>query len=188
MSKRPAFFPIVFALGATILAPAAHAQPIPINGDGGMEQDKWDNKAKGRPIKVSVTASTFSGHTLHYHWRATDGRIDDVDASTTHWRLPGGPGIHFAYVLIEDGMGGFAESRIAVNTDQSASTLQRTDQPHPIGQACHDVVDAAGFQHAEVGFVAGRFSEIAMLVHEIPELGRNGGTAQHGDVMSDEIV
>src|SRR5580692_11177619 len=77
----------------------------------------------GQPIDVSVTASTISGHTLHYHWRATDGQIEDVDASTTHWALPGGPGIHFAYVLIEDGMGGFAESRIAVNTDQSASTL-----------------------------------------------------------------
>jgi hypothetical protein len=31
MSKRPAFFPIVFALGVTILARAAHAQPAPIN-------------------------------------------------------------------------------------------------------------------------------------------------------------
>src|SRR5712671_4263887 len=65
---------------------------------------------------------------------------------------------------------------------------QRTDQPHPVDEARHDIVDAAGFQHAEVAFVAGRFNEVAMLAHEIPELRRNGGTAQHGDVMSDEIV
>jgi hypothetical protein len=87
-------------------------------------------------VQLTVTASTFSGHTLHYHWRATDGNIEAVDASTTHWTLPGGPGIHFAYVLIEDGMGGFAESRIAVNTDQSASTLTlpRDQYPPPVGE------------------------------------------------------
>jgi hypothetical protein len=88
----------------------------------------------GQPIDVSVTASTISGHTLHYHWRATDGLIDDVDERTTKWTLPGGPGIHFAYVLIEDGMGGFAESRIAVNTDQSAPTLSRDHYPPPVGE------------------------------------------------------
>jgi hypothetical protein len=85
---------------------------------------------------VSVTASTISRHTLHYHWRATNGLIDDVDERTTKWTLSGGPGIHFAYVLIEDGMGGFAESRIAVNTDQSASTLilPRDQYPPPVGE------------------------------------------------------
>src|SRR5208337_3137682 len=59
---------------------------------------------------------------------------------------------------------------------------------NPLVEARHDVVDAAGFQHAEVGVAAGRFSEVAMLMHEIPELGRNGRAALHGDVMSDEIV
>jgi hypothetical protein len=53
-------------------------------------------------VQLTVTASTVSGHALHYHWRATDGNIENVDARTTHWKLPGGPGIHFAYVLIED--------------------------------------------------------------------------------------
>jgi hypothetical protein len=40
----------------------------------------------------------------------------------------------------------------------------------------------------EIGLVAGRFREVAMFVHEIPELGRNGRAQQHGDIMSDQIV
>jgi mono/diheme cytochrome c family protein len=105
-------------------------------GTEGKDGAKGNTEIAGQPIEVSVTASTFSRHALHYHWRATDGHIEDVDARTTHWTLPGGPGIHFAYVLIEDGMGGFAESRIAVNTDQSASTLilPRDQYPPPLGE------------------------------------------------------
>jgi hypothetical protein len=40
----------------------------------------------------------------------------------------------------------------------------------------------------EAGFAAARCAEVAMLADEIPELGRNGSAAQHGDIMSDEIV
>jgi hypothetical protein len=54
---------------------------------------------------------------LTYRWGSTDGRIIDQDAPWTKWTLPAGPGIHFAYVLVSNGKGGYSERRIAVNTD-----------------------------------------------------------------------
>jgi hypothetical protein len=62
---------------------------------------------------------------LTYQWRSTDGRIIDQDAPWTKWTLPAGPGIHFAYVLVSNGKGGYTERRIAVNTD-GLSAVQHT--------------------------------------------------------------
>ena len=70
-------------------------------GIEGKDGAKGATEIAGQPIEVSVTASTFSGHHLHYHWRATDGRMKDVDASTTQWKLPGGPGIRI-HIGLED--------------------------------------------------------------------------------------
>jgi hypothetical protein len=68
-------------------------------------------------ITVHVDASDPAGNQLTYHWRSTDGQIIDQDAPSTTWTLPAGPGIHFAYVLVSNGKGGYTERRIAVNTD-----------------------------------------------------------------------
>src|SRR5436190_13410206 len=68
-------------------------------------------------VTVSVSASDPAGNPLTYRWRSTDGRIIDQDAPSTQWTLPPGPGIHFAYVLVSNGKGGYTERRIAVNTD-----------------------------------------------------------------------
>jgi hypothetical protein len=68
-------------------------------------------------IIVNVSASAPGGNPLTYRWRSTDGRIIDQDAPSTEWTLSTGPGIHFAYVLISNGKGGYTERRIAVNTD-----------------------------------------------------------------------
>jgi hypothetical protein len=69
-------------------------------------------------VNVSVTATPFAGNApLHYRWRSTDGTIKDIDAQTTVWTLPSGPGLHFAYVLVSDGLGGYTEGRVGVNTD-----------------------------------------------------------------------
>jgi len=40
-----------------------------------------------------------------------------LPCSSTTWTLPNGPGIHFAYVLVSNGMGGFTERRLLLNTD-----------------------------------------------------------------------
>ena len=73
-------------------------------------------------VKLRVVASEAAGNLLSYHWRATDGHIIDHDLPTTHWTLPNGPGIHFAYVLVSNGKGGYTEGRIAVNTDGNPTT------------------------------------------------------------------
>jgi hypothetical protein len=68
-------------------------------------------------VTVNVSASDPNGNPLTYRWRSTDGQIIDQDARSTQWTLPAGPGIHFAYVLVSNGKGGYTERRIAVNTD-----------------------------------------------------------------------
>jgi len=60
---------------------------------------------------------------LHYRWKSTDGTIKNVDAPSTTWTLPAGPGIHFAYVLVSNNHGGYTERRILVNTDTIGSEL-----------------------------------------------------------------
>lgn len=68
-------------------------------------------------VTVKVVVSKTGGGTLSYQWRATDGTITQVNAASTTWTLPDGPGLHFAYVLVSNGKGGFTERRVAVNTD-----------------------------------------------------------------------
>lgn len=69
-------------------------------------------------VTLNVVASDVSkGATLSYQWKATDGNIIDQNSPTTSWALPNGTGLHFAYVLVSNGVGGYTERRIAVNTD-----------------------------------------------------------------------
>ena len=74
-------------------------------------------------VQVSVVASDSAGRALTYQWRSTDGAIQNVNAATTTWTLPDGPGLHFAYVLVSNGVGGYTERRIAVNTDTIGTPL-----------------------------------------------------------------
>jgi hypothetical protein len=67
-------------------------------------------------VQVTVQAATSKG-VLHYQWRSTDGAIQNVNSATTTWTLPLGGGLHFAYTLVSNGLGGYTERRIAVNTD-----------------------------------------------------------------------
>jgi hypothetical protein len=68
-------------------------------------------------VTVSVQTSDSSGGTLSYKWKVTDGTINRVNAASTTWTMPAGPGLHFAYVLVDNGLGGVTERRIAVSTD-----------------------------------------------------------------------
>ena len=77
---------------------------------------------------VNVSASDPSdpsGNHLSYRWRATDGQIMDLSALSTLWTLPAGPGLHFAYVLVSNGKGGYTERRIQVNTDGLSAVQPR---------------------------------------------------------------
>lgn len=68
-------------------------------------------------VQISVAASGQSGDTLSYQWGSTDGVIQNVNSSQTTWTAPFGPGLHFVYVMVSNGKGGYTEGRIAVNTD-----------------------------------------------------------------------
>ncbi len=96
----------------------ALAQPSAASEDGGASLK----------IKVTVQASDSYGRPLSYRWRATDGRIDDVNAPTTSWTVADGPGVHFAYVLVSNGAGGYDERRLLLNTDTIGTPL-RSHQP-----------------------------------------------------------
>jgi hypothetical protein len=79
-------------------------------------------------VRVSVAATDPNGLRLHYQWRSTDGSIANVDSATTKWTLADGPGLHFAYVLVSNGAGGYIERRIAVSTDVIGTPI-RSHEP-----------------------------------------------------------
>jgi len=82
-------------------------------------------------VIVSVQTQDTSGGTLSYRWLSSDGTIKNANSASTTWTLPNGPGLHFAYVLIQNGRGGFAEGRVAVNTD-TIGTPPKTPPPQAL--------------------------------------------------------
>jgi hypothetical protein len=81
-------------------------------GRNGSERDSGPQQTT-----LSVAASDADGDALRYEWRVTAGVIDNRNASTTVWTLPAGPGLHFAYVVVSDSWGGYAQRQYAVSTD-----------------------------------------------------------------------
>jgi hypothetical protein len=124
---------IALALGVTVL-------PVSVRG------------ADSVTVTVSVDASEAAGNKLSYQWRATDGQIVDPKSKTTNWILQNGPGIHFAYVLVSNGKGGYTEGRIAVNTDGNPTTTVRPRDQYP--EAVSKIFNKGGkgvFQSAPSG-------------------------------------
>ncbi|KQQ88081.1 hypothetical protein [Massilia sp. Leaf139] len=75
--------------------------------------------ANSGPTKTAlrVEALDADGDSLQYQWRVTGGSVENRNARETMWTLPDGPGLHFAYVLISDGKGGYREQQYAVSSD-----------------------------------------------------------------------
>jgi hypothetical protein len=101
----------LFVTAAIVLVFGLTTPPASVRGDDSIT------------LQMSVDAGEDFGNPLTYRWRATDGRIVDQNSPTTDWTLPNGPGIHFAYVLVSNGKGGYTEGRIAVNTDSNPTTM-----------------------------------------------------------------
>jgi len=105
-----------------------------------------DNNLIRPTVTVSVQgAASAGGGPVHYKWRSSDGQIKDVDAPSTTWKLPSGPGVHFAYVLVSDSLGGYTEGRVLVNTDDvggmpesSAMSPRALDAPAAPGPGSTD--------------------------------------------------
>jgi len=90
---------------------------------------------------LSVAATDADGDALGYQWRVTGGSIENRNASQTVWTMPAGPGIHFAYVTVSDGKGGWTEQQYAVSTDTLGNDASA---PAPITRAAPAVVDTDG--------------------------------------------
>jgi mono/diheme cytochrome c family protein len=71
------------------------------------------------------------GDALQYQWRVTGGTVDNRSSSTAVWTMPDGPGLHFAYVSISDGKGGYVEQQYAVSSDalRTAAPVQQSIAP-----------------------------------------------------------
>jgi hypothetical protein len=103
---------IVLVFGLTL-------PPVSVRGDDSVT------------VQLTVDASGAADDQLSYQWRATDGQIVHPKSKTTDWILQNGPGIHFAYVLVSNGKGGYTEGRIAVNTDDNPTTTVRPRDQYP---------------------------------------------------------
>src|SRR5580765_8640180 len=86
-------------------------------GSTGNSQDSGTNKTY-----LKVSASDPEGDTLQYQWRVTAGTIENRNSPETVWTMPDGPGLHFAYVTVSDGKGGYVEQQYAVATDALGTT------------------------------------------------------------------
>jgi len=80
----------------------------------------------GKKFTVSVQG-TLAG--LSFEWRSTDGKVIDVNAATTTWQAPEGPGLHFVYVLAKNGKGGYTQRRIAISTEDAFGVPKATFAP-----------------------------------------------------------
>lgn len=85
---------------------------VACGGSSSTEQDRGTDKTT-----LTAEASDADGDTLQYQWRVTAGSVENRDARSTVWTLPDGPGLHFAYVIVSDGKGGYVEQQYAVSTD-----------------------------------------------------------------------
>jgi YVTN family beta-propeller protein len=116
----------------TTVTPAA-TYTVTASNSAGNTSFGLNLSVDGSPtVHLTVTASGASGDTLAYQWRTTDGTLKDVNGPAADWVLPSGPGLHFAYVLVSNGKGGYTERRVAVNTDSIGTPLTI---PSPISLA-----------------------------------------------------
>jgi hypothetical protein len=85
---------------------------VSCGGGTGNPQDSGTNKTY-----LSVQATDAEGDALQYQWRVTAGSIENRNSPQTVWTMPDGPGLHFAYVTISDGKGGYVEQQYAASSD-----------------------------------------------------------------------
>lgn len=81
---------------------------------------------------VELVATPSAGNVQSFLWAANEGSVKSLNAPTTQWKLPNGPGLHFAYVLISDSNGGRAEASVTVATDVPAGN---PPAPGPVNPA-----------------------------------------------------
>lgn len=77
----------------------------------------------GTTVDLVSSASDVNGDTLQYTWRAASGTIVS-NGTSARWQLPvdrTNIGAQFAYLLVNDGKGGYREAGVVVSTAPTAS-------------------------------------------------------------------
>jgi hypothetical protein len=104
--------------GTPLAATAAATYTITASNVTGSTTFGLDLRVDSGPtVHLIATATDAHGNSLAYQWKTTDGMLLNANGAQADWMLPAGPGLHFAYVLVSNGMGGYAEQRVAVSTD-----------------------------------------------------------------------
>lgn len=101
---------------ATLVGAAASALLVSCGG-GTAASTASDRDSGINKTTLSVEVNDADGDALSYQWRVTAGTIDNRNAKEVVWTLPDGDGLHFAYVMVSDGRGGYVEQQYAVATD-----------------------------------------------------------------------
>ena len=83
----------------------------------------------GATVTISLAASDPDSDPLHYSWGATNGTATNINAPQATWTLPNSRGLHFLYVLVSDGRGGYVEQQLALSTDGGVVPLFSTFIP-----------------------------------------------------------
>jgi mono/diheme cytochrome c family protein len=111
-------------LAATLLTAAALAACGGGDSAGSAGSVSTGTVADRGVSRTSLRVEAFDGDgdTLQYQWRATGGIIENRNSLETVWTVPDGPGLHFAYVVVSDGKGGYVEQQYAVATDDLRTT------------------------------------------------------------------
>src|SRR5262249_37325182 len=60
---------------------------------------------KNSVVTLVANATDPDGDPLNFTWGVNAGSITSVNGNTAQWKLPDGPGLSFAYVLVTDGKG-----------------------------------------------------------------------------------
>lgn len=96
--------------------------------------------ADSGPSKTSlrVEASDADGDALQYQWRVTGGTIENRNSRETVWTMPDGPGLHFAYVVVSDGKGGYVEQQHAVSSDTLGTNVPTRQPVNHVAPAISD--------------------------------------------------
>lgn len=142
-----------------MVAPIAAALLASCGGTG-TERDSGGTKTY-----LSVEATDADGDALQYQWRVTSGTVENRNAKSTVWTMPDGPGLHFAYVSVSDGKGGYIEQQYAVSSDTLGTTAPVRA---PTSHTAQPATDTPAGATARLRFISGDNTRFATAGTTVP--------------------
>src|SRR6185369_14021070 len=72
----------------------------------------------GMVVRVNATVDDVNNDPLHFLWRPAAGSGNGFvssDSSNVLWTVPAQGGIHYMYLKVSDGRGGYASARVSIS-------------------------------------------------------------------------